>query len=695
MATEQDFVSYKDFVESLDAVNPSANDKAVLNVGGSGPKSSVFSAIAAFVHNAWATFVNSLTAKTSFANGDKIPVVNGSTATAMEASKLLELTAQNALAGINFFSVYQNALHDSNSTNLADLNDVVENTAILLSVTANTQTLNIPTDYGTGIGVLLSFKGLYADPRYLIQQTIIKRDGGIWSRSYNSHGSGSWSTWKKYNAENLIVDPKLIFWGWSSNPSDLNDVALNTLIGVNVNSETTTLNFPADYTGAGLLFTMRAENSVGYTTTQLLMRVTDGRVWCRSRAQVGGTVYNWTSWNYPTEMKVAKNAIWTNWSSNLADLNDAEINSHIIITTSSDTQTLNIPAEFKTGATYNGGELVTYKCYYSNTEYAIFQRLLRWRDDKVWSRTYYSSSGTWGSWSLNGGDRHLIEVGTGKDYTTLRSAITKAYNVGNAKVIVFPGTYDLVEEYADVIATTLTAVSTPCPLGNNIHIIALSGVHIKANIERTEGMTDDHYASLRTYFEPFGFRGGSFTLENLEIESSNCRYCVHDDQGTGQYLHRYINCRMIHKNDAGSVGNNYVSCIGGGLQKNGAISIEGGWYKVITDHGSPQLNDGDPNYSQQPISYHNAFQTDAEGVIELHNVFFADKGYLHLGKFGPTTKMTKVYVSGCRFGLPILLRDIEDNANDNMEVTAEWNNDVAVEGSWIVDGRDADFVPAT
>lgn len=98
MPTEQEFINYKDFVESLDEATPSANDKAVLNVGAEGPKSSVFSAIAAFVHSTFAAFVNALTAKTSFASGDKIPVVNGSTATAMEATKLLELTAQNTLA---------------------------------------------------------------------------------------------------------------------------------------------------------------------------------------------------------------------------------------------------------------------------------------------------------------------------------------------------------------------------------------------------------------------------------------------------------------------------------------------------------------------------------------------------------------------------------------------------------------------
>ena len=105
MPTEMEFVNYKDFVESLDSVNPSANDKAVLNSGNAGPKSSVFSSIAAFVLNAWAAFVNALTAKTSFASGDKIPIVNGSTATAMEASKLLELAAQNAEGALRLDAV--------------------------------------------------------------------------------------------------------------------------------------------------------------------------------------------------------------------------------------------------------------------------------------------------------------------------------------------------------------------------------------------------------------------------------------------------------------------------------------------------------------------------------------------------------------------------------------------------------------
>ena len=96
MPTEQEYINYKDFVESLDEATPSANDKAVFN-DANGPKGSLYSAIANFVLNLWAAFVNAFTAKTSFVSGDKITVVNGPTATAMEVYKLLELTAQNAL----------------------------------------------------------------------------------------------------------------------------------------------------------------------------------------------------------------------------------------------------------------------------------------------------------------------------------------------------------------------------------------------------------------------------------------------------------------------------------------------------------------------------------------------------------------------------------------------------------------------
>lgn len=89
----------KQLWQVVPVANDVKNDDGVI-IGGqtAGTRYAPLTLIANFVHNLWAAFVNALTAKTSFANGDKFPVVNGSTATAMEADKLLELTAQNALA---------------------------------------------------------------------------------------------------------------------------------------------------------------------------------------------------------------------------------------------------------------------------------------------------------------------------------------------------------------------------------------------------------------------------------------------------------------------------------------------------------------------------------------------------------------------------------------------------------------------
>lgn len=92
MPTEQEYINYKDFVESLDEATPSANDKAVFN-DANGPKGSLYSAIANFVLNLWASFVNAFTTKTSFANGDKIVVVNGNTATTMDKDVLLDIVS--------------------------------------------------------------------------------------------------------------------------------------------------------------------------------------------------------------------------------------------------------------------------------------------------------------------------------------------------------------------------------------------------------------------------------------------------------------------------------------------------------------------------------------------------------------------------------------------------------------------------
>lgn len=80
------------------SANLTDNDYIAVDHQDNGTRRTKLSELATWIHNKWAAFVNALTAKTSFASGDKIPVVNGSTATAMDKDTLLSLTAQNALA---------------------------------------------------------------------------------------------------------------------------------------------------------------------------------------------------------------------------------------------------------------------------------------------------------------------------------------------------------------------------------------------------------------------------------------------------------------------------------------------------------------------------------------------------------------------------------------------------------------------
>ena len=96
----------KQLWEVIPVANDVKNDDGVI-IGGqtAGTRYAPLTLIANYVHNLWATFINAITPlKTSFASGDKFPLVNGSTATAIEADKLLELTSQNALAGFAKFT---------------------------------------------------------------------------------------------------------------------------------------------------------------------------------------------------------------------------------------------------------------------------------------------------------------------------------------------------------------------------------------------------------------------------------------------------------------------------------------------------------------------------------------------------------------------------------------------------------------
>lgn len=276
----------------------------------------------------------------------------------------------------------------------------------------------------------------------------------------------------------------------------------------------------------------------------------------------------------------------------------------------------------------------------------------------------------------------VFHVGAGQLYTRLRDGIAAGVSAGNAKVYVHAGTYNLINEFASEIQAA--SGGTGIALGNNVHVVFYDGAKVTANFDNSEGTYDaTTWRWIYDNFQPFyslSQGNADFTIENLEIEASNTRYCVHDElSGTNTYRHEYKNCKMKYVNNHQDV--NYVQCIGGGLGEHGTIIIDGGYYECQTDYGYASVG-GDPLNCQQCISYHNGYASGCDSSITIKNVYLADRGYFRFGYYGASTIKSNIYISGCETGLPTLKKgENADAANDNFEVV-EWNASKRVPAHW-------------
>lgn len=258
-----------------------------------------------------------------------------------------------------------------------------------------------------------------------------------------------------------------------------------------------------------------------------------------------------------------------------------------------------------------------------------------------------------------------IECGVGKQYTRLRDAIAAAEVSRGSTVVVYPGVYDLTTEFASEIAAA-TGSNMGIELTNDVYVKFLSGAYVKALFPNSSENISDH-------FQPFWSNGSGFTLDGLNIEASNCRYCVHDERGGAdvKYHNVYKNCVMkfTMDNPEQSGGTSkYMQCIGGGLGKYGYIEIDGGYYETV--------NNVTPD-SQQPISYHNGVSDGCDSKIFIKDLYLVNKGIIRLGCYGPSTIKTRVLVNGCRM-YDHVYKTYEAPASyqvDNFDVI-EWNNEI-------------------
>jgi hypothetical protein len=257
-----------------------------------------------------------------------------------------------------------------------------------------------------------------------------------------------------------------------------------------------------------------------------------------------------------------------------------------------------------------------------------------------------------------------LYIGANRKYTTLRSGIAEAIKTPNTKVYVDAGEYDLITEFATEIQAAGTT-QYGIRLENGVHIIFSSGAKVIANY--TGGNTN-----VEKYFSPFysGNHQGvtsDFILENLDVESKNTRYCVHDEcsGGSEAYTHKYINCKMSNDNVDSAIGKDYYpQCIGGGLGKYGYIDIEGCYFK--TKRAETERT--------TCVSYHNNFYANSKSNINVRNCYFDDYGTFRVGHYGTSTDISQAIICNCSLGLaPYIQYDGSSSGPENMSLLAYMN----------------------
>ena len=232
-----------------------------------------------------------------------------------------------------------------------------------------------------------------------------------------------------------------------------------------------------------------------------------------------------------------------------------------------------------------------------------------------------------------------------KHYKSFSDCVLEAIKYKNSVVYVASGNYELLEEHnaewwiTNKIADRYAGIE----LRNNIKIIGVGG---NVNISMNYTGSDNTY---KEYLSPFCVTG-SFHLENINIISRECSYCVHDDMNIAPNKENlsngyYINCNMTHKGRTNFIsGGSIDECIGGGGANNMCRYISGGVYE------SPQNCD-------YILSYHRSGNDTDISNITITNLY-SDSGTILLSNFGKGK--LNALISNCKLNSDI----VKESSND-------------------------------
>jgi len=233
-----------------------------------------------------------------------------------------------------------------------------------------------------------------------------------------------------------------------------------------------------------------------------------------------------------------------------------------------------------------------------------------------------------------------ITVGPGKDYESFTQAVYETVD-SKENVIVYPGVYDIKQEYEILFGENIPAVFEHGIFIHDRNFTFLPGSKLTCEWDRT-----DNFSVL--------YNGGNVVLDGLDLYAEGMLYAIHDDlwHWTEPYINEYRHCRVI-----GYLLKN-ANCIGGGVAQNARIIIDSCYFDNGVDNSIT-------------VRYHNIDLPTAKGDIWISNSYF--NGYLAMCYYGATAHLD-VYVNGCKATAIECRKETPDSWMRNIELY-KWCNE--------------------
>ena len=266
---------------------------------------------------------------------------------------------------------------------------------------------------------------------------------------------------------------------------------------------------------------------------------------------------------------------------------------------------------------------------------------------------------------------HIIYVskdGTG-DFDKLSDGISEAIKYVNSIVYVGAGTYDLIDEFGDDYLNAIDS-SSPARMGiiltNNVHVIFSSNSLVTAHYT---GSNQYVYSKFSAFNSDSSMHSG-FILDNLTLQCSNIRYCIHDDPSTNSkipYKNVYKNCDMFIDN----TNNPYwtaEACIGGGCGQASEVVIENCVFDSAVQSG----------WYPDVVSYHNndSAATPNKSRVVITGCYFGGTSRCRCSNHGTTTDISTMIVSNCSLASePRVIFETNNDTVVNFQLI-QWNNEI-------------------